>query len=138
MYHAPLKIPLGRAEKATLCLLTLLSVTSIFCTYIPQENPHVHAVTTEFVEAVEKHQAEAAFALLTQDAQAKIDYEQFSEANGDFAGIIEAFRRAGMTTRSKDELALYISNYKGQEGDLLFVVVKENEEWKIANILERH
>ncbi len=138
MYHASLRVPLGRAGKATLCLLALLSVTNMFCTYIPQENLEALDAAGRFIEAIEKNQPQVALALLTQDVQARIDYEQLSVTDGDFEGIVKAFRQAGITTRSKDEPSLYVSNLRGQEGDLLFVVVKENEEWKIANILERH
>ena len=109
------------------------------CRYVEPENLEPLNKIDEFVKAVEKNEFTTAFALLTEDAQSKIDYNQFSGTSGDFHGIINAFRQAGITARNerpKDEPSFKVSKLRGREGAVRFVIVQENGEWKIANILE--
>ena len=119
------------------CVLALLAVINVFCSFIPQENPYVHAVIGDFIRAVEENQTKVTFTLLTKNAFSRIDRDQLAKANGDFQVIVEAFRQAEIMIRSKYELPFYVSNFGGQDGDILFIVVQENGKYKIANLINR-
>lgn len=95
----------------------------------------MHRKSAEFIEAVDQNQTQAAFALLSQDAQSKVDYGQFARTGNDFRGIVDSFRQAGISARSDEELAIYVQNLDGQEGVVRFVMVQEAGEWRIANVL---
>lgn len=125
---------LSRKRKVAFYPLLVLSIMSTFCSYIRPVNYDAHDAISEFIRTVEDDQTETFYTLLAQDVQSRINYEQLSRASGDFQGIVEAFRQAGITTRSKDEIPFFVSKLGGQKGALLFVVIEENEEWRIANI----
>lgn len=109
------------------------------CGYIKPTNQQMLNKAHQFITFYENNEFAVAYALLTNDAQSKLSYQQFSNTPGDFLGVTDAFRQAGIITRNtlqKDEPTFYVSKLRGREGVLKFVMVQENGEWKIANILE--
>ncbi len=109
------------------------------CTYIEPDDSNIFNTIDIYVAAVEKGDSVVASEALTTDSQMKLDRNVISTSNGDFDVIIKAFKRAGVSTRgnrSKDEISVKVSKLRGIEANVKFVMVKEGDQWKIANILE--
>lgn len=130
-----------RADTTRACMLPamlLVIVTISGCSLLSSQEQQVSSNVFPFIAAVEQNQAALAFDLLSHDAQTKIDPGRFAAANGDFQNIIDEFRRAGITTRAqkpKHAPDIYVSNLRGREGVVRFVIVQENGKWKIANVM---
>lgn len=120
-------------------LTAALTITIGACTYVEPVDVAMHSAAYDFVEAVERGDLDAAETLLSREARAKIDYERFSETPGDLKPVVEAFREAAITTRnarSRDEPALHVANFGGRVGAVIAVMVREEGQWKVANLLE--
>lgn len=99
----------------------------------------MHDKAFVFIEAYENNETTLAFSLLATDVKPKIDQATFSITPGDFRAVVEAFRKAGITTRNeagKNEVPIYVSHFGGHEGALIFVMIQEGNEWRIGNIIE--
>ena len=118
--------------------MLLVIVTISGCSFLSAQEQQLSSNVFPFITAVEQHQSALAFDLLSHEARTTIDPGRLAAANGDFQHIIDEFRRAGITTRAqkpKHEPDIYVSNLRGREGVVRFVVVQENGQWKIANVL---
>ncbi len=120
-------------------LIAALLIMIGSCTYIEPDDPAMHTAASAFVEAVERDDPPAAFALLTREARSRIDYERFAATAGDLKPVVEAFRAATITTRNprpRDEPAIHVARFGGREGTIVAVMVQEDGEWRVANVLE--
>lgn len=135
-----------RIELLTLFIVCTMAVVAwiiLGCSYslclpFDSELEDLNTITF-FEEATSKNDFSAAFSLLTNETQSKLDYEKFSSTPGDFEGIVNSFRSADITTRNwrpKLEPGFIIKNLRGQEGVIHYVLRKEDGKWKIANIVE--
>jgi hypothetical protein len=130
-------------KKIWMTYLALLFIVVLFsCNYIPDERPLLEK-THSFIQAVENKQPTVALSLLTKETSSKINTDKFSQAEGDFQKITEAFRDANITTRStpgannhqEKEVSMEVSNVGKGKRFVRFVLINKNGEWKIANIL---
>jgi hypothetical protein len=127
--------------KWTFCAsIVIFALLLSACSSTPSVNVEALDQAHRFIKAIENNDAGAAFMLLTKEAQSKIDYKQFSSSQGDFEAVVEAFKKASISTRnkpSKDEPSIFVSKLRGREGILRFIMVRQEDQWKIANILEQ-
>gem|GEM_PF-2977054 len=99
----------------------------------------MHDQAFAFIKAYENNESTLALSMLAKDVKARIDPATFSSSQRDFSSVVEAFRKAGITTRNeagRNEVPIYVSRFKGHEAALTFVMVREGSEWRIGNILE--
>ena len=90
-----------------------------------------------FISSIEKNQSEIAFKVVAKNVQSAINNKSFiNNINCDFQKIVELFRAVNITIRSEDEFTYYVSNLGGRRGVLRFVMIQEDENWKIANIMQ--
>ena len=76
--------------------------------------------------------------MLTKETQEKIKPEQLFSENGDFKPIIDAFRQANITDppQKSRKNPWRVSQLGGKRGTLTFIMIREDGDWKIANIID--
>lgn len=115
--------------------LLIWAVLLCCCSYIPNDKPLLEK-TDQFIKAIEANQPLTAWQLLTKETQVKIDHKQLSSDDGDFRAIVETFSEADISIGPQDgrRISIVVSPLDGQEGVLSFVMIYEDDEWRIANI----
>ena len=120
-------------------LLTLLLIifTLDSCSFISQENMAAHQIVGDFITAMDSGNGQAAWGILSQEAQQKVDHTAFLATNGEYQALFGVFERAGITAmpRSrKDVLDYQVKNLTGQVSIARFTTIEENGRWHIANV----
>ncbi len=121
-------------------ILVIIVIGLAGCSYIPQENMAAHQKVGEFINAIDTGNGLAAWAMLSQEAQDKVDQPMFLAVNGDYQLLINIFQSAGITTiakNRKDMLDYQVKNVGGQVGAARFTTIEKQGKWYIANVAAR-
>lgn len=118
-------------KKAFLLVILLSSLTA--CVYIEPEGPRLDRIDN-FITAIENQKINTAWYMLSSRARAKIRPNQLLSQQGDFYGIVNAFKEAGLGSNSTKQFALFVDNYQGHRAVLAFMLVQEHGDWKIDNV----
>lgn len=119
------------------CLLVLVPIATWGCTYIREPNYAAHRVSGDFALALAAGRTEEAYGYLSEGARSRVTLEGFAAAfsSGGASGVAGAFRQAGVTDRSDEEIPQGIPN--GVDVGVRIVMIQEGGEWKVANIMEK-
>ncbi len=118
-------------KKAFLLFILLSSLTA--CVYIESEGPRVNRAA-DFTTAIENQKINTAWSMLSSRARAKIRPNQLLSQQGDFYSIVNAFKEAGLGSKSTREIKFGGLNYQGHRAVLAFMLVQEHGDWKIDNV----
>ena len=115
------------------------------CNLIPNEDPNVHQSLQIFEQSIQAKDADAAWQMLTPDAQAALNEPAFRAliaAGATYEDMLQLFRNAGLTTRNirtdiKAEQPIALKDATGKEVIVRTVFVQQTDgSWKVENILD--
>jgi hypothetical protein len=116
-----------------LLVLVVLVSFAPACSYVEEETDYWISAF-DFIEKVETSQPDAAWMLLSAEAQDKLSASQLTAPNRDLLHVVTAFDMARLSVQPDRTFNMVVENLGGEKGTIQISFVEEDGEMKIANI----